>query len=168
MRNFIKGITGCLVLTVLLTSSVKARGIGEDLMTFFKSAGIASNVTSPGSYQDQTAGFYTGGSIVTRNAVRNAQMATVQMPGFRAGCGGIDAWMGGFSHIKAEQLIEMLRNIGSAAGSYAFMLAMQTVSPQIYNIMNELNNLATQINQTNVNSCEAAATALGGFWPKSD
>ncbi len=168
MRNFIKGTTGCLVLTVLLASSVKARGIGEDLMTFFKSAGIASNVTSPGSYQDQTAGFYTGGSIVTRNAVRNAQMATVQMPGFRAGCGGIDAWMGGFSHIKAEQLIEMLRNIGSAAGSYAFMLAMQTVSPQIYNIMNELNNLATQINQTNVNSCEAAATALGGFWPKSD
>jgi conjugative transfer pilus assembly protein TraH len=48
------------------------------------------------------------------------------------------------------------------------MLAIQTVSPQIYNIMNELNALATQINQTNINSCEAAATMLGGVWPKSD
>jgi conjugative transfer pilus assembly protein TraH len=158
----------CLILISCLTPDTSARGIGEDLMVFFKNAGIASNVTTPGSYQDQTAGFYTGGSLVTRNGVRNAQIATVQMPGFRAGCGGIDLWMGGFSHIKSEQMVEMLRNIGSAAGSYAFMLAMQTVSPQIYNIMNEINNLATQINQTNINSCEVAATALGGVWPKSD
>src|SRR5262249_40906827 len=108
------------------------------------------------------------GSLVTRNAVRNAQPATVQMPGFRAGCGGIDLWTGGFSHISASQIIDMLRNIGSSASSYAFMLAVQTVSPQIYNILNELNALATKINQTNINSCEAAATMLGGLWPKSD
>jgi conjugative transfer pilus assembly protein TraH len=157
----------CLMVSLALTSPTFA-GIGQDLMGFFKSAGMASNVTMPGSYQDQTAGFYTGGSIVTRNAVRNVQPATIQMPGFRAGCGGIDMWMGGFSHIKSEQLVEMVRNIGSATASYAFMLAIQTISPQIYNIMNELNNLATQINQTNVNSCEVAATTLGGVWPKSD
>jgi len=157
----------CLIANLILTSSTFA-GIGQDLMAFFKSSGMASNVTMPGSYQDQTAGFYTGGSIVTRNAVRNVQPATIQMPGFRAGCGGIDMWMGGFSHIKSEQLVEMVRNIGSATASYAFMLAIQTISPQIYNIMNELNNLATQINQTNINSCEVAATTLGGVWPKSD
>lgn len=151
-----------------LEHPISAKGISKDLMAFFKSAGMASNVTTAGSYQDQAAGFYTGGSLVARNAVRNAQLATVQTPGFRAGCGGIDLWMGGFSHIKAEALVEMLRNIGSAAQSYAFMLVMQTVSPQIYNVLNEINNLATQINQTNINSCEAAATALGGVWPKSD
>jgi len=143
-------------------------GIGEDLMSFFKRAGIASNVTRPGVYQDQTAGFYSGGSIVARNAVRNAQLGTVQMPGFRAGCGGIDLWGGGFSHIRSEQLVEMARNIGSATASYAFMLAVQTVSPQIYNIMNELQNLANLVNQTNINSCEAGATLLGGIWPKTD
>lgn len=129
---------------------------------------MANNVTSGGAYKDQTAGYYTGGSLSTRNQVRNAQVATVQMPGFRAGCGGIDLWGGGFSHISADQLVAMLRNIGSSAASYAFMLAVQTVSPQIYNIMNELNALATQINQTNINSCEAAATMLGGVWPKTD
>jgi conjugative transfer pilus assembly protein TraH len=162
-------LLGCLLVpgSWILVPACKA-GIGEDLMGFFKDAGMASNVTRPGSFQDQTAGFYTGGSIVARNGVRNAQLATVQMPGFRAGCGGIDLWMGGFSHIKAAQMVEMLRNIGSAAASYAFMLAMQTVSPQIYNIMNEINNLATRINQTNINSCEVAATTLGGIWPKSD
>ena len=157
-----------LILFIILSTTVSSKGINEELRRFFNKAGMTSNVTSPGVYQDQTAGFYTGGSMAVRNGVRNAQLATVQMPGFRAGCGGIDLWMGGFSHIKSQQLVEMLRNIGSAASSYAFMLGIQTVSPQIYNIMNELNNLATQINQTNINSCEVAATALGGAWPKSD
>ncbi|MBP9776437.1 MAG: conjugal transfer protein TraH [Alphaproteobacteria bacterium] len=142
--------------------------IAQDLMAFFKSAGMASNVTAPGAYRDQSAGYYTGGSIMARTGSRNAQLATVQMPGFRAGCGGIDLWTGGFSHIRADAMVEMMRNIGSSAASYAFMLAVQTVSPQIYNIMNELNALATQINQTNINSCEAAATMLGGIWPQSD
>lgn len=168
MKRLSNQIIFSLIFITGLSSNVLAKGIAEDLMNFFKNAGMASNVTMPGSYQDQTAGFYTGGSIVTRNAVRNAQLATVQMPGFRAGCGGIDLWMGGFSHIKAAQIVETLRNIGSAAEGYVFMLAMQTVSSQIYNVLNEMNNLATQINQTNINSCEVAATAVGGMWPKSD
>lgn len=120
--------------------------IGSDLMGFFKSAGMSSNLTTSGSYSDQSGGYYTGGSLVTRNQARNIQPATIQMPGFRAGCGGIDLWAGGFSHISSEAMVEMLRNIGSSAASYAFMLAIQTVSPQIYNIMNELNNLSTQVN----------------------
>ena len=159
----------CIVVIILgLLSSPSEADIATDLMTFFKTNGMASNVTSPGSYKDQTGGYYTGGSLSTRTGARNAQMGTLQMPGFRGGCGGIDLWTGGFSHISAKEMVEMLRNIGSSAESYAFMLAVQTVSPQIYNIMNELNALATQINQTNINSCEVAATALGGIWPKSD
>lgn len=142
--------------------------IDNDLKKFFDSVGMASNINQGGSYQDQSAGYYTGGSLVTRNSVKTAQIATIQMPGFKAGCGGIDAWMGGFSHISKEGLVNMLRSIGSSAASYAFMLSIQTVSPQIYNIMNELNALATKINNLNVNSCEAAATMLGGLWPKSD
>lgn len=142
-------------------------GINKDLKNFFNRS-TARNSTSPSAFKDQAAGYYTGGSVALRNQVRSAQIATVQMPGFRAGCGGIDAWTGGFSHISSKRLVEMLQNIGSAAGSYAFMLGVQTVSPQIYNIMNELNALATEINSMNINSCEAAATALGGVWPKAD
>lgn len=168
IATIIKRTAFALSLSGLIVPSTFGGGVAQDLMAFFKGAGLASNVTRPGVYQDQTAGFYSGGSIVARNSVRNAQLATVQMPGFRAGCGGIDLWGGGFSHIKSEQLVEMARNIGSATASYAFMLAVQTVSPQIYNIMNELQNLASQINQTNINSCEAGATLLGGMWPKTD
>ncbi len=153
---------------ISLCSNVLYADISKDLMNFFKNAGMASNATMPSAYKDQSAGYYTGGSLSVRTGVRNAQLASVQMPGFRGGCGGIDLWGGGFSHISAEDLVKALKNIGSSAASYAFMLAIQSVSPQIYNIMNELNALATQINQTNINSCEAAATLLGGVWPKTD
>lgn len=160
---------GCMSLFFLAYStSSHGSTIASDLMTFFQNVGMASQVTTPGSHKDQAAGYYTGGSLNVRNGVKNAQVATLQMPGFRAGCGGIDLWTGGFSHISSDQIVEMLRNIGSSAASYAFMLAIQTLSPQTYNIMNELNALATQINQTNINSCETAATLLGGMWPKTD
>lgn len=142
--------------------------IEEDLKQFFNSVGMKSNVSTSGAYQDQAAGYYTGGSLSARNSVKTAQMATVQMPGYRAGCGGIDAWGGGFSHISSEELVNTLRNVGSSAASYAFLLSVQTLSPQIYNIMNELNALATKMNHLNINSCETAATMLGGLWPKSD
>ncbi len=156
------------ILLILSISTVSYASIENDLKTFFDKAGMKSNINSPGVYQDQAAGYYTGGSLVARNTVRNAQFATIQMPGFRAGCGGIDAWTGGFSHINARELIEMFRNIGSSAASYAFLLSLEVISPQIYNLLNELNAIATKINQLNINSCEVAATMLGGLWPKSD
>ena len=46
MNTFFKKIISCLVLTSLFTSGTHARGIGEDLMAFFKSSGVASNVTT--------------------------------------------------------------------------------------------------------------------------
>ena len=157
-----------IIVGLLIITNISYAAIGDDLTAFFNRAGMQSNINTPGSYQDQAAGYYTGGSLIVRNTVRNAQPATVQMPGFRAGCGGIDAWMGGFSHIKAKELVEMFRNIGSSALSYAFLLSIETISPQIYNLINELNAIATKINNLNINSCETAATMLGGLWPKSD
>lgn len=156
------------ILFTILISNLASASIENDLKEFFDAVGMKSNVTAGGVFQDQAAGYYTGGSLSSRNSVKSAQLATIQMPGYRAGCGGIDAWTGGFSHIKAGALVDMLRNISSAAGSYAFLLFMQTVSPQIYNLMNELNAIATKINNLNINSCEVAATMLGGVWPKSD
>ena len=156
------------ILTLFFALSPAYGDIGSDLVRFFKQSGGLHNTTQPETYRNQSAGYYTGGGLSIRQGSRTLQPATIQMPGFRAGCGGIDLWMGGMTHIMSEELVNALRNIGSSAASYAFMLAVQTVSPQTYNIMNELNALATKINQANINSCEAAATLLGGIWPKTD
>lgn len=142
--------------------------VNQDLTLFFNKLGGASNISRPGAYQDQTAGFYTGGNLFARQQVHSSQLATIQLPDFRAGCGGIDMFMGAMSHISSARLIEALKAIGSNMGSYALLLAIETMSPQVKNIITELNDLVQKINQSNINSCELAATSLGSVWPKSD
>jgi conjugative transfer pilus assembly protein TraH len=156
------------ILIIILISNLAHATIDNDLKDFFASVGMKSNVSTSGAFQDQAAGYYTGGSLSARNSVKSAQLATLQMPGYRAGCGGIDAWTGGFSHISSQELVNTLKSVGSATLSYAMLLTMQTISPVVYNTVNELNAIATKVNNFNINSCEVAATMLGGVWPKSD
>lgn len=159
-------LVGLLSLFFILPNSMA--DIGSDLSKVFQSMGSHTNASEGGAYQDQSAGYYSGGSLFIRNQNRNLQPATIQLPGVNAGCGGIDMHMGGFSFVDSQQLVEMMRNIGSKATSYAFMLAVQSLTPQVYNVINELNALAQEINQFNINSCEVASTMVGSVWPKSD
>lgn len=151
-----------------MSFEVSASGLKDNLGDFFKNLGAQSNMSRPGAYEDQAAGYYTGGGVYLRNRVNNAQLMSVDLPSFKAGCGGIDLFTGGFSYIKSGELVRSMKQIASSMSSYGMMLAVQTMSPQIYNIVQELNGLANTINQTNINSCEVAATALAGIWPQSD
>lgn len=156
-----------ILLLFLIISPIQADMKGE-LKSFYNSLTDQSNITKGGSFKDQSGGYYTGGSVSTRVPARNTQIATIQMPSVKAGCGGIDAFTGGFSHISGKELIASLRKIASSMTTYAFSLAIQTMSPQIYNVMNELNAIAAKVNDMNINSCEAAATLLGGVMPRND
>jgi conjugative transfer pilus assembly protein TraH len=92
----------------------------NNLEKAFQALGMANNITEGGGYQDQTGGFYTGGRVFARSRVNNADLLSLQYPHYRAGCGGIDLFLGGFSYINAQQFIQLLRNIGSNASGYAF------------------------------------------------
>ena len=143
-------------------------GIGSDLEGFFRSMGSVTNSTGSSAHHDQAAGYYNGGGLTIKNKVRNAQLATLQLPNFKAGCGGIDIFSGGFSFIDSKRLVDTLKSIGSSAASYGFMLAMKTFAPAVQSVMAELQDMASKINQANINSCETASTLLGGMWPKLD
>ena len=166
--KILKTIILLLLLSVGSLTDLTAGTMGNQLQRYFEKMGGGSNSTSPSTYKNQAAGYYNGGSFYGRLPVQTARLGHVQMPGFKAGCGGIDAWLGGFSHISAEQLMGALRKIGGNMGSYAFMLAIESISPEIYNVLNELNALAQKVNALSINTCEAAATALGGMLPQSD
>ena len=132
----------------------------QDMNDFFDSVNFA-NVTSPGVYEGQSAQYYTGGSLFWRVPQRNYDLLNIQWPRARAGCGGIDLFAGGFSFINRAELVSMLRNIGSAAVSYAFMLALRTLTPQIASTMEQLQEWAQRFNMGNINSCEAARSLIG-------
>jgi conjugative transfer pilus assembly protein TraH len=145
----------------------EAKNIGSDLEHFFNGLGMTSNVTEAGAYKGQQGGFYTGGSIFARQSVRNLQLLTAELPSYRAGCGGIDLYTGGLSYVNEESIVAMGRNIINNAKGYAFMLALETVTPQISNGLKYFQDLATKVNQSNINSCETAASLVGSAWSKT-
>jgi len=150
------------VLLLLLAHPARA-DVGSDMNTFFTDMGYAANVTPPGIYEGQAAGYFTGGGLVMRAPSRNYQLAALQAPSYRAGCSGVDLYGGGFSYINSDQLVAALRNVGQNAVSYAFMLGLRVISPQISNVLEWVREKAEMINKLNINSCEAAADLVGSF-----
>ncbi|MBA2611169.1 MAG: conjugal transfer protein TraH, partial [Bacteroidetes bacterium] len=157
-----------ILVCLLLSTCPLYAGMQDNLEKAFGVLGMSNNVTTAGGYQDQTGGFYTGGSVFGRSKVNNAELFSLQMPHYRAGCGGIDLFMGGFSFINAQAFTQLLRNIGSNAGGYAFNLALATVTPQIKSVLDDLSAKVQAMTNQNINSCEAAATLVGGAWPQSN
>jgi conjugative transfer pilus assembly protein TraH len=143
-------------------------GIPEDMDDFFKSSGMQTNLSGPGAYQGQTAGLYTGGQLYARNQVKMIYPANIELPAFSAGCGGIDAFTGAFSFISGKELVNSMESIASSAASYAFLLGMETFSPQMSGVQKHLSNIANAVNRANINSCEAASSLVGGMWPKTE
>ncbi len=141
--------------------------VNSDLNTFFDNLGVTTNTTAPHAYQGQQAGYYSGGSIFSRNTVRSTQLVQVDLPSFRAGCGGIDLFAGGFSYINNDQLVALMRNIMNNAKGYGMLLALEEVTPQIGNINKFLTDLANKVNSMNINSCETAESLVGGVWPRT-
>ncbi len=160
MKKYLKLSTA---LSLLLISHSPHADVGSDMNDFFTDMGYGANVTPPGVYEGQSAGYFTGGGLTLRAPSRNYQLASIQMPSYRAGCSGVDLYGGGFSYINSDQLVAALRNVGQNAASYAFMLGLRVISPQISNALEWVREKAEMINKLNINSCEAAADLVGSF-----
>ena len=130
--------------------------------------GAAVNTTGPTAFQGQASGHWTLGNLYLRSPVRSEQIATVNLPSFRAGCGGIDAFAGAFSFINSDQLVAFGRAVAQNAAGFAFELALETISPVIAETMAKLRALAQWVNAQNLNSCETAQALVGAAWSKND
>lgn len=161
-------IAGAFLLIFFILSIPLSANMQTNLDKAFTALGMSHNVTDSGGYQGQTGGYYTGGSVFARGKVNNADLLSIQMPHYRGGCGGIDLFMGGFSFINAQEFLQLLRNIGTNAAGYGFNLALATVTPQIKSVLDDLSAKIKHMTAQNINSCEVAATLVGGVWPQSD
>ena len=158
-----KHILRSAIIALSFVAHTSLADVAGDMNDFFTDMGYASNVTPPGVYEGQAAGYFTGGGLVMRAPSRNYQLASMQAPGYRAGCSGVDLYGGGFAYINSDQLVAALRNVGQNAASYAFMLGLRVISPQISNVIEWVREKAEMINNLNINSCEAAADLVGSF-----
>ncbi|MDX8394620.1 MAG: conjugal transfer protein TraH [Mariprofundales bacterium] len=152
-----------ILIIIMLLPTIAQADINTDMNSYFNSMGGYSNFTAPGAYSSQAGGHWTGGNVFVRTPVRNLQIASWSPMSITAGCGGIDAYLGGFSFINAAQFTAMLRSITANAQGYAFQLALQTFAPQIYATMNKVNEYMQQINNFSRNSCELAKGSVDGI-----
>ncbi len=152
-------------LAVAAASPVRADVMSE-MQSFWQ--GTVTNVTGPTAFDGQASGHWTLGNLYMRAPVRSEQIATVNLPSFRAGCGGIDAFAGAFSFIDSDQLVAFARSVAQNAAGFAFELALETISPVIAETMSKLRALAQWVNSQNLNSCETAQALVGAAWSKND
>ncbi|MCE3237354.1 MAG: hypothetical protein K0R24_335 [Gammaproteobacteria bacterium] len=153
--------------TLYADSSESGKSISDDLNAYFNRLGFSSSITSPQAYNGQRAGFYTGGSLFMRAPVNNLQLMEVDLPSYHAGCGGIDLYAGGISFIKAPALINAMKGVMNNAGGYAFMLALETATPELANVLKNMYGLANSVNHLDINSCEIGQDLVGGLWPRT-
>ena len=151
--------TGAVLMAALLVVSplpLHAGDLNAEVNNMFNSLGAIGNYTAPGAFRGQTFNTYTGGSLFMRSPNKVYQLAAIQFPSAKAGCGGIDVFGGSFSHISATEFKNMLKNITAALPGIAFQLALEAVSPLLGGLTKWAKGLETWINNARINSCETA------------
>lgn len=134
----------------------------DDLNNFVDNIGGVSSSTNAQIVERQGYRYATGGRFMIRAPSEQISLGSIKFPNYRTGsCGSIDVFNGALSFVSANELVTTLQNVGSnALPSYAFMLALRTISSQITDTLQETFGWMKKLNEMNISSCEAAAWAV--------
>ena len=130
--------------------------------------GISSNSNRPEIWKDQLGSYATGGSLYVRAPTSEIQLMSMDMPSFDMGCGAMSTSFGGFGFISGKQIETMVKQIASSALSYAVMLTIKSISPQISDLLENLEAMARFMNAQTINSCRLGASIAAGLMPKTE
>ena len=152
---------------LFIGSSALYANVSSDLDNFFNGMGYAANVTSPAAYESQAAGFFGGGSLYARNQIRQYQLIQLDLPSYRAGCGGIDLFTGSMSFLSHQKLVDLGKSVMTNAGAYAVDVMLASTVPELKQVRDYLQQLEQMANHSSINSCQLSENLVGGIWPKT-
>lgn len=112
--------------------------------------------TSPGSFSDQTRGYVNAGGMSGRIDVHNDYLMSMTLPKVKAGCGGIDMFLGGMSFLDPDYLVQKLESILQAAPAVAFQYLLETLDEKMGNIISKMEAATNYLNSIQVNDCRLA------------
>ncbi|MFH7321420.1 conjugal transfer protein TraH [Desulfurivibrio sp. D14AmB] len=118
---------------------------------------ISQRTYNPPNYlQGSQRGYYSAGSFSSRWPSSADYPVTIEMPRMRSGCGGIDMFLGGFSFMDFDYLVQKFSNIvGGAAQAALFDLALKTLCEPCASTMKSVEALANQLNSMQIDECSA-------------
>ncbi|MDE1917892.1 MAG: conjugal transfer protein TraH [Sphingomonadales bacterium] len=153
IRHFLSLPFAALLATCAASSPAHAQGWAEswfDNVTY----------TSPGSFADQTRGYVTAGGMSGRVDVHDDYLMSMSLPKVKAGCGGIDMFLGGMSFLDADYLVQKLESILQAAPAIAFQYLLETLDEKMGNILSKMEAVTNYLNSIQVNDCRLANRAV--------
>ena len=106
--------------------------------------------------------LYMGGDIQMRTPIRNYQLYNFVLPSIKASCGGIDSFLGSFSHINTAQFKQMLQQIANNTVGLLFQAALSSIQPLIASKIEWLQDILQKSTVSSVNSCNLAKQFVGG------
>lgn len=116
--------------------------------------------SGPAYLEGQKRGFVSAGSMSLRWKHGVDYPITIQKPRIKAGCGGIDLFLGGVSFLDSDYLIDKLESMISAAPAIAFQIALKTLSEQLATTLSEFTAIVDRLNQLQFDDCKATKAIL--------
>ncbi|EFE9155563.1 trhH protein [Escherichia coli E1520] len=96
--------------------------------------------TSPASFETATRTGVVGGSFSYRTTNVNTNLVSMSFPKASVGCNGIDVFLGSFSMINGDQLVQVARGIAQGAAIYAFNVAVSAICADCAATINDIQN----------------------------
>ena len=127
---------------------------------YFDATQAMSNVTEAGVREAGAVSTVTGGGFVYRTPRTDFVPFSVTPPSLKAGCGGIDLFLGAFSIPSREEFVSFLKSVGTALPRLAFQLALQTMAPDLNEQVGRYADLIRSYTNRYTDSCEAARALL--------
>jgi conjugative transfer pilus assembly protein TraH len=138
---------------LLLNVNVANAGFLNDL---YNDASSNMNISAGGSYDTQNAHVFTGGGLTYKVPNKTITPFTFTPPSLKAGCGGIQAFLGSWGIMSSDELVEALRAIGQNLPGLLFQVALDAMSPELSgNIKSFFKDIKAFTDKLS-NSCEAA------------
>lgn len=147
-----------LVLGAVLSTPARA-GFVSDFVDYAREN---TNVTGAAALQGATLNAVTGGGFVYRAPRKEFVPFSVSPPSLKAGCGGIDLFLGAFSIPSRDEFVSFLRSVGTALPGLAFQLALQTMAPDLNEMVGRYSDLIRSYTNRFSDSCSAAQAILEG------
>ncbi len=131
-----------------------------------------STHSGPNYFDGQKRGYFNAGSYSARFRNKKDYLFSLQKPRLKSGCGGIDLFLGGFSFLDPEYLMQKLQRAIQAAPTVAFDLALKSLAPEISDTVKAFEKIINELNGLQISECavskEIASTLLGQYEVQSN
>lgn len=149
-----------LIFLLAFSVSMTNASAGGFLEKFYNQAGAMTNSTPAGLYSTGSSGTLTGGSFVMKVPRKSFSPYSIQAPHLKAGCGGIDLFLGAFSIPSKDEFVSFVRSIGTAMPGLAFSIALQTMAPDLNEQVAQFRDMLMHLSEALGDSCQTSEAIL--------